>query len=528
MHPTRLAPLLLACGCAGLAANKRSPGTIANGVFTPTLPAAASYGVDPLRACPTHSIHGEVASKLKDQSGGKPLPQPDGRLCELADTLLSWDSADTPPDSLLSFLSFYFGVPAPVRRVVITNIETEDVRMLAAPLADGIMSFAATASMPRYGLSTQWVRKGTTRIVLLLQEGTLALDPLPRKLAMGAQATLSGRVTESLDDPKLAIADVAGHLDTPQASGKAFKAELKCGDKAGKIVVEIRADEQGSETVPANFPVYCGEEPPTSVALAPARMEEPAAFERKIFAQINAERTAAGLGPLLWDDAVAGVARAVSEARRDAMKRGGSVTSDVVHRLKQAEVMSPVVLQNSAQTRSVEDTATRFLMSPSHRANYMSTEATHAGVGVAPTTDAQGKPSAVVTELFVKELPPIDVSALREKLYGALARKRSDARASALHKDGTLEEMAQRYAAELAAARGELPKARERELTSPLYKGFLTVNILGGAKNEPLEFAEEPGVLSNGKLIGVGVAQGAHPVLGKNAVFVVVFIGTKK
>jgi uncharacterized protein YkwD len=523
-----LAALLLACGCAGLAANKRSPGNIANGVFTPTLPAAASYGVDPSRACPTHSIHGEVASQLKDQRRGKPLPQPDGRLCELADTLLSWDSADPPPDSLLSFLSFYFGVPAPVRRVVITNIETEDVRMLAAPLADGITSFAATASMPRYGLSTRRVKQGATRIVLLLQEGTVALDPLPRKLAPGAQVTLSGHVTESLDNPKLAIGDVAGHLDTPQASGKAFKAELKCGDKPGKIVVELRAEEQGSETVPANFPVYCGEEPPTSVVLEPARMEEPAAFERKIFEQINAERAAAGLGPLLWDDAVAGVARAVSEARRDAMKRGGSVTSDVVHRLKQAEVMSPLVLQNSAQTRSVGDTATRFLMSPSHRANYMSTEATHAGVGVAPTADAAGKPAALVTELFVKELPPLDVAALREKLYAELARKRSDARAAPLRKDAMLEEMAQRYASELAAARGDLPKARDKELIAPLYKSYLTVNILGGAKNEPLEFAEEPGVLSNGKLIGVGVAQGVHPVLGKNAVFVVVFIGTRK
>jgi hypothetical protein len=73
-----------------------------------------------------------------------------------------------------------------------------------------------------------------------------------------------------------------------------------------------------------------------------------------------------------------------------------------------------------------------------------------------------------------------------------------------------------------------LPKARDKELIAPLYKSYLTVNILGGAKNEPLEFAEEPGVLSNGKLIGVGVAQGVHPVLGKNAVFVVVFIGTRK
>jgi|SRR5712691_3623565 len=167
-------------------------------------------------------------------------------------------------------------------------------------------------------------------------------------------------------------------------------------------------------------------------------------------------------------------------------------------------------------------------MSPAHRANYLSTEATHVGIGAAARTDSAGKPSAVVTELFVKELPPLDVAALREKLHAELARKRSDARAAPLRKDAVLEEMAQRYASELAAARGDLPKARDKELIAPLYKRYLTVNILGGAKSDPIEFAEEPGVLSNGKLIGVGVAQGTHPVLGKNAVYVVIFIGARR
>src|SRR5205814_8810007 len=109
---------------------------------------------------------------------------------------------------------------------------------------------------------------------------------------------------------------------------------------------------------------------------------------------------------------------------------------------------------------------------------YMSNEPSHIGVGAAATTDAAGKPSTVVTELFVKELPPLDVPALREKLYDALARRRSEARATALKKDAQLEEMAQKYATELAAARGDVPKARDRELTSPLYKSILTSNIV--------------------------------------------------
>jgi uncharacterized protein YkwD len=319
-----------------------------------------------------------------------------------------------------------------------------------------------------------------------------------------------------------------GHLEAPKAEGKSFKADLHCGDKRGKIVVEIQAEEKGSELLAANFPVHCGEDPPNSVPLAPQQPEPPAAMEKKLFELINAERSIAGLQPLAWDDAVASVAREVSEARREAIKGGGSVPSDIVQGLKKVDVISPLVLQNSAQARSAEDAATRFLMSPAHRVHYLSAEATHAGIGVAALTDRAGKPSAIVTELFVKELQPLDVAELREKIYGALARRRSEARAPALRKDAGLEETAQKYASELAAARGELPKPREKELTAPLYKQFLTVNILGGAKNDPLEFAEEPGVVSKGKLIGVGVAQGTHAVLGKNAVYVVILIGTRR
>src|SRR5947209_8862950 len=135
------AALLLACGCAGLGVNKRSPANIANGALTPTLPPAANYGPDATKTCPTAGANGEVASLLAEQSQGKTPPQQDGRLCEMAETLLSWDPAELPPDQVLSFLSFYFGLPQPARRIVITSIESEDVRQLAPPLADGVQSF---------------------------------------------------------------------------------------------------------------------------------------------------------------------------------------------------------------------------------------------------------------------------------------------------------------------------------------------------------------------------------------------------
>src|SRR5258708_2596729 len=102
-----------------------------------------------------------------------------------------------------------------------------------------------------------------------------------------------------------------------------------------------------------------------------------------------------------------------------------------------------------------------------------------------------------------------------------MAQKRKDARAGPLQSDKTLQEVAQKYADELAAALGSLPKARQDELLKPLQSQFGPINVVAGAKADPLEFAEEPIVVDGGNLVGIGVALGLHPNLGKNAPYVV-------
>jgi hypothetical protein len=154
--------------------------------------------------------------------------------------------------------------------------------------------------------------------------------------------------------------------------------------------------------------------------------------------------------------------------------------------------------------------------------------ATHAGVGVASYQDPEAGNVYFVTELLVREQPPVDGQALRGKLRDAIARKRADARAGALGADPLLEEVAQKYAQALAASKGELPKAQADALLSPLYKAFRTVSLIGGAKPEPLEFAEEPGIVSQAKVMGVGAAGGSNAVLGKNTAYVIILVGTRR
>jgi uncharacterized protein YkwD len=519
-------------GCASIEASRHAPGTVKNGSFVPARPGAAQYGVDATQTCPSGGAMSYLVPDVEDAAKkSRTAPaKPDGRLCSAADTLLGWEDKEQPGETVLRFVASYFGLLT-IPRVTITTLATEDPKNIAAPLLEPISSFATTAVQPRYGVASQRVHKDVTKVVLLLLDQTMDLDPVPRRLEANSQAPLNGRLVGTYVNPKIIISNPAGQLETPSVPpGQAFHAELRCADHPGRIQVQIEAEDKGSERAVANFGVACAMDQPTSVAIAapaPGKPVDIASEEKKLFELVNGERTAAGLSPVAWDDSVARVARDIAETQRDRSQKGSTKEIDVVERLKQADVSSPLVLQNPARARSAEDAHARFAASSAHRANYMNPSITHAGIGIASTTDASG-PSLIVTELFVREPPPVDPKAVRDQLRSAIARRRSDARASPLASDKALEDVAQRTATALAESSGNLPKAREDEIISPLRKSFRTVNVIGGAKNDPLDFAEEPGIVASAKLLGIGVAQGAHPQLGKNATYVVVLTGTKR
>src|SRR5882724_10997702 len=249
-------------GCAGaLAVNRRSPGTVENGMFKPSLPPAGNYGPDPGRTCPQRGVFGMVQDQMNERFKGKATPEPEGRLCAMAETLLGWQGADNdfPPESVRQFLSAYFGLPLTVRQMLITNVDSENDRQIADALSAPVASFAANAEVPRYGLVTTRVKKGVTKAVLVMQDQALELSQIPRKLAPGSSATLEGRVRGTIDKPKAEISTVAGKLQSvPPSADKSIRAQLECGDKPGKIVVQITGENEGADVFLASFPVACG------------------------------------------------------------------------------------------------------------------------------------------------------------------------------------------------------------------------------------------------------------------------------
>jgi len=224
------------------------------------------------------------------------------------------------------------------------------------------------------------------------------------------------------------------------------------------------------------------------------------------------------------DADLAKVARSISE---DRAKGKGTTSEELQKRMKELDISAPVLLVSEAQAFGAEEAYTTFSNSPQDRANAMTPDMTNLGIGIAPGPKINDRPMIIVTELFMKQLPPPDAAEVKAKLYEAIQRRRADARAGALAKDPQLEEIAQKYASEMAKDKGQVPKARVAEIEAPLYKGFATVNEIGGVKSDPLEFAQEPAIVGDARLVGVGVGIGTSPQFGKNSTFVVILTGKK-
>jgi uncharacterized protein YkwD len=533
--------LAFVTACAAAAVNKQVPGSLKDGRYAPVLAPVAVYGpfspTDPSRECPQTTVVRLLTEYAAESArkNSRPVPQLDAQLCALTRTLIGWDTAaGMPPEAVVAFVARYFGMTDASPRLVLTHLADEDSKAIARKLVDGVNNLSLNMVKPRFAVTTFRKTKDLTLIALAVEDTTYTMDPLPRRLDLGGKAVVTGKITGGeYENSAVLVADVRGELKSVRAPiAEPFKAEIECGDKPGHIAVQLRGEQGGAGTVLANFPILCGMALPTSVEVpepAPANLDV-AAAEKQLFNELNERRVELGIAPVAWDDAVAKVARGISTSLRDqAEGKPASGSTDIVAQLRAADIVSPLVLQNPARTRSVTEAQLAFLDSPVHRANMLNRQVTHVGIGVAAVPASENQPASVLaTELFVKELPVIDTAETKEKLRQAIAQKRADARADKVENDALLDDVAQKYADALAAHKGELPKEIADPILQPLYKGFRSINMLLGARANPLDFAEEPKIISPGKLLGVGVAQGIHPVLGKNAVYVVIFVGAKK
>src|SRR5260370_28457838 len=116
----------------------------------------------------------------------------------MAESMLGW-TGDAPGEHVVSFLSSYFGVTAPVPAVLITTVETTDASLIGGRLVDPIAKFSQKAVQPRFGLAVQRLSGGraeSSKLVLLMQDLPVDIQPIPRQLAANSQATVRGQLVD--------------------------------------------------------------------------------------------------------------------------------------------------------------------------------------------------------------------------------------------------------------------------------------------------------------------------------------------
>jgi uncharacterized protein YkwD len=513
--------------------------------FTAGAPGTDTFGPNPKLTCPRSSASAALAEVLTQvaEQEKRPQAQEDGRLCAAAQVLLAaWDpgAGESPPAQVLAFVSANVGLTVPVRRVMVKTLQLTSVdageaqkrgaaavegAALAELLREPVGGTLVNYEQPRYGFAADRVRKGVYKVAVVMDDRRLELDPLPRTLAAGQGATLSGKVLPPYTNPLLAVSDEKGHpVKVDTAPGDAFKAELKCGATPGDLWVELQAQRDGKTYPVTSFAVACGKGLATSVSLeVKAWPKELPAQEKRLAEGVNAQREAAGVGRVEWDDKLAAAARTAAETYRDQLARGEAPAVDLGALLEKAGAASPLVLQSPAQARTAAEAEERFTTSPTNRQNLLNPEVNRIGVGVVPAT-VGGKPAVFVVEIFTKFLEKVDVDQVRANLYAEIEKRRTAAGAPAPVKDAKLEKTAQEYALALAQGGGKVSADVADDVTQAIRIAYKSIDLVEGAKPNPLDFAE-PAAAAKGTAVGVGIVQGDSAVLGKNAVFVTIITG---
>jgi uncharacterized protein YkwD len=266
----------------------------------------------------------------------------------------------------------------------------------------------------RFGVGVAQRRPdGIAAIVFALQSSSISTLPIPRVVAADADIEIDAVIDSRYRDPEVFVTRDDGRtrqLDLRSGRPGGFVAQIACDDRIGRQQIEITGNDAAGATVLANFPVWCGTAPPSSIRFDP-EPEEPAdspeQAERCLLDSVNRDRAAAGLPELGWDHALAEVARSYSEEMRRThlVAHISPITGSVADRVRAAQITVRVVLENVARASGAREVHRALMSSPAHRANLMSTEVTRIGIGVVFGDEIAGRRDLFITQVFTSAPP---------------------------------------------------------------------------------------------------------------------------
>jgi uncharacterized protein YkwD len=519
-----------AAGSSGPAVTEQRPS-----VLRPARPGVPAYNDPAVAPAPSTPLaRAFVAAVAREVAAlGVPAPVADGRLFAVAAELAKVVEEDAPlPYAVVDFVMRHHGIIEPSPHLLVLWGAPRETDAIVAQLADRVPHILATSRIARIGIGQAEQAVGPV-VVVALQPSFLETDAIPRQVAMGQAVRFRARVLAPYVDPHVYVTREDGRVDSApmrHGQGGEIVAEVSCGARRGPQQIEITASDASGSAVLANFPVWCAAAPPDSVSVWPSRdaapVTSPAAAERELVALLNQDRAAAGLAPLVIDGELAAVARAHSaDMQRTGRVAHVSATSGTAaDRVRAAGIRTPVVLENVARAYGVVEAEQGLMNSPGHRANILSAEATHLGVGLVLGPGDGGPREIFVTQVFIRVPPPVDLARARVRIERAIVD------ASRLEVDAELARIAEAVARDLArGVDGAKASARAAAELARLGHRFRRVTTVVTAVAEPEAFAAEM-VREEGAVthFGLGLAVGPHDVIGDAALYVVVLVGLRR
>jgi uncharacterized protein YkwD len=506
-------------------------------IFAPASEPVLRYN-EPPQAPPHTALGDAVTAAVKEAAtrAGGPVPMADARLfracAELAEIV--------PEEGIVGYTLVEFalqrnGIIEPSPHLLVVWGDIASPALIVQQLQPRLAEILADGAIARLGIgAAKRNADGSGVVVFALQGSGVSTSPIPRAVAAGSAVVIDATVDPRYRDPEVFVTHEDGgtqRLELKVGRRGGFTSQVTCGAHKGRQQIEITASDAAGPTVLANFPVWCAAQPPQAVTIDPAHDDPTAATpeeaERRLLADVNRDRTAAGLPALLWDDRVARVARAHSEEMRRThiVAHISPTTGSSGDRVRAAKIGTTVVLENVARAYGVNEAHAGLMNSPGHRANLMSGVATHIGIGVVFGEEVSGRREMFITQVFTRVPPKLDPEQAVETVRQKLVAVRSVLRPAPI-----LGNLAQRLADRLAA--GESRDQAYQAIKQPvdgLGRSYQHVSSVVTATGD-LDGLDGAGLLGDSAAddIGIGIAQGPHPELGDNAIWIVLLLATRR
>nr|HEX4318523.1 CAP domain-containing protein [Kofleriaceae bacterium] len=505
--------------------------------FAPSDSAATNYNETPV-AAPHTDLDDAVTAAVSDAAHAAKItpPFPDARLFRACQEL----AEAVPEQGVVSYELVEFALqrngivePSPHLLVVWGNVDSPSsiVDQLKPRLAE-LLGDGATARLG-VGAVHRATKDGNGVVVFALQASWLRSTPIPRTIAAGGSFPLDATIDPRYHDPEVFVTHDDGSTERlPLAVGQGgeIQTTLACRQHTGRQQVEVTGSDASGSTVLANFPIWCGAEPPPSLTVAPvddSPIADASDAEKRLLALVNRDRLKANLPALIWDDKVAAVARGHSEEMHATkiVAHISPTTGSAADRVRAANIRTGVVLENVARAYGVGEAHEGLMNSPGHRANIMSPSATHIGIGVVLGDEVSGRREMFLTQVFIRKPPHVDPTRAADEVRARLVAARPG-----LVNEARLTSIAQGLADALAAGQTReqaWPTVSKR--VNALNAGYARVGSVVTAVGD-LSTVDANTLLgdSHPDEAGVGIAQGPHPELGDNAIWIVVLMADKK